>query len=284
MQQMIRGNSRKLGSQFGTTQRNDFIGMEFQAQTIFLGSLQQTAGLLDRKNALFAENIAKLRQFVLGNARQDVTNNEIEVFVRASLIFLGYSVRPQKSGYNIHPLMLVVIQATHNFKLQKFRFLIQSVAALAFYGSNPHTAHLLQKTFGFRAKLNKTTFASGFHSAYNATATLHNRHIAFSFQPPGKFFGTFATKYKVGMRIYETGQQAFATGIVVPIALIISVTHLAPGRADIGNDTVGYFYCSIINDAQFPHLFAATGGKADGGYNAGIENYQVLGHTKTLFV
>ena len=23
----------------------------------------------------------------------------------------------------------------------------------------------------------------------------------------------------------------------------------APGRADIGNDTVGYFYCSIINDA-----------------------------------
>ena len=179
--------------------------MEFQAQTIFLGGLQQTAGLLDGENALFAEYITKLSQFVLGNARQDITDNEIKVFVRTSLIFLGYGMRTQKSGYNIYPLMLVIIQATHDFELQKLRFLIQSVAALTFYGSNTHITHLLQKTFGFGAELNETTFAGGFHSAYNATTTLHDRHIAFSFQPPGKFFGTFATKYKVGMRIDEAG-------------------------------------------------------------------------------
>lgn len=52
---------QKARRQFGTSQRNDFIGMEFQAQTIFLGSLQQTAGLLDGENALFAEDITKLR-------------------------------------------------------------------------------------------------------------------------------------------------------------------------------------------------------------------------------
>ena len=179
--------------------------MEFQAQTIFLGSLQQTAGLLDGENALFAEDITKLGQFVFGNARQDVTDNEIKVFVRTSLIFLGYGMRTQKSGYNIYPLMLVIIQATHDFELQKLRFLIQSVAALAFYGSNPHITHLLQKTFGFGAELNKTTFAGGLYSAYNATTTLHDRHIAFSFQSPGELFGTFATKYKVSMRIDEAG-------------------------------------------------------------------------------
>ena len=42
----------------------------------------------------------------------------------------------------------------------------------------------------------------------------------------------------------------------------------------------GFYICLLYTS----HLFAATGGKADGGYNAGIENYQVLGHTKTLFV
>ena len=223
--------------------------MEFQAQTIFLGSLQQTARLFDRENALFAEDITKLGQFVFGNARQDVTDKKIEVFIRTSLIFLGYGMRTQKSGYNIYPLMLVIIQATHDFELQKLRFLIQSVAALAFYGRNTHITHLLQKTFGFGTELNKTTFAGGLYSAYNATTTLHNRHIAFPLQSPGELLGTFTTKYKVGMRIDEAGQQAFTTGIVVPVALIISVTHLAPRRADIGNDTVGYFYCSIVNDA-----------------------------------
>ena len=42
MQQMICGNSRKLGSQFGTTQRNNFIGMKFQGQFLADAGTAQT--------------------------------------------------------------------------------------------------------------------------------------------------------------------------------------------------------------------------------------------------
>jgi len=80
------------------------------------------------------------------------------------------------------------------------------------------------------------------------------------------------------VRVHKAGQQALATGIVMPVALIIAVTLLATAGPDVGNDAVGHFHRGIVDDAKFLHLSAATGGKADGGDDTGVEYNKVFCH------
>jgi hypothetical protein len=40
----------------------------------------------------------------------------------------------------------------------------------------------------------------------------------------------------------------------MPVALIIAVTLLSTVRSDVGDDAIGHFHRSIVDDAKFLHL------------------------------
>ena len=197
MQQVVGRDGREFRSQPRTTQRYDFIGVEFQCQSHFTGGGQQAAGLSDREHALLAKDIAKLCQPVLNNGGHDFTDNEIHVIVRASIVFLRHCMRAQKRRNDVHTLVLIIVQTAHHTELQQLGFLVQAVAALALDGGNSHSAHLLQEALCLGAQLDKVALTRSFHRTDNAAATLHNGHIALAFQPPGEFFGTFPAKHEV---------------------------------------------------------------------------------------
>ena len=91
-------------------------------------------------------------------------------------------------------------------------------------------------------------------------------------------------KHEVRMRIDKAGQKALAAGVVMPVALIIAVALLATVRAYVGDDASGNFHRSVIDDAKFFHFPAAAGGKADGSYDTGIEDYQIFCHSCFCFI
>jgi hypothetical protein len=284
MQQVVGGDGGEFRSQPRTAQRYDFIGVEFQCQSHFTGGGQQAAGLSDREHALLAKDIAKLCQPVLNNGGHDFTDNEIHVIVRASIVFLRHCMRAQKRRNDVHTLVLVIVQTAHHTELQQLGFLVQAVAALALDSGNSHSAHLLQEALCLGAQLDKVALTRSFHRTDNAAATLHNGHIALAFQPPGEFLGTFPAKHEVRMRIDKAGQKALAAGVVMPVALIIAVALLATVRAYVGDDASGNFHRSVIDDAKFFHFPAAAGGKADGSYDTGIEDYQIFCHSCFCFI
>ena len=278
------GDGGEFRSQPRTAQRYDFIGVEFQCQSHFTGGGQQAAGLSDREHALLAKDIAKLCQPVLNNGGHDFTDNEIHVIVRASIVFLRHCMRAQKRRNDVHTLVLVIVQTAHHTELQQLGFLVQAVAALALDSGNSYSAHLLQEALCLGAQLDKVALTRSFHRTDNAAATLHNGHIALAFQPPGEFLGTFPAKHEVRMRIDKAGQKALAAGVVMPVALIIAVALLATVRAYVGDDASGNFHRSVIDDAKFFHFPAAAGGKADGSYDTGIEDYQIFCHSCFCFI
>ena len=116
-----------------------------------------------------------------------------------SRILRWQSMCTQEGGNNIHPLVFIIIQTAHDFQLQQFGLAIEPVTTLTLNRGNPHRAHLSQKTFRFGTHLYKVQLTGCFHCAGNSSPTLHNGHIAFTFQPPGELFGTLATKNKMGM-------------------------------------------------------------------------------------
>ena len=193
-------------------------------------------------------------------------------------------MRAQKRRNDVHTLVLVIVQTAHHTELQQLGFLVQAVAALALDGGNSHSAHLLQEALCLGAQLDKVALTRSFHRTDNAAATLHNGHIALAFQPPGEFLGTFPAKHEVRMRIDKAGQKALAAGVVMPVALIIAVALLATVRAYVGDDASGNFHRSVIDDAKFFHFPAAAGGKADGSYDTGIEDYQIFCHSCFCFI
>ena len=284
MQQVVGGDGREFRSQPRTAQRYDFIGVEFQCQSHFTGGGQQAAGLSDREHASLAKDIAKLCQPVLNNGGHDFTDNEIHVIVRTSIVFLRHCMRAQKRRNDVHTLVLVIVQTAHHTELQQLGFLVQAVAALALDGGNSHSAHLLQEALCLGAQLDKVALTRSFHRTDNAAATLHNGHITLAFQPPGEFLGTFPAKHEVRMRIDKAGQKALAAGVVMPVALIIAVALLATVRAYVSDDASGNFHRSVIDDAKFFHFPAAAGGKADGSYDTGIEDYQIFCHSCFCFI
>ena len=91
-------------------------------------------------------------------------------------------------------------------------------------------------------------------------------------------------KHEVRMRIDKAGQKALAAGVVMPVALIIAVALHATVRAYVGDDASGNFHRSVIDDAKFFHFPAAAGGKADGSYDTGIEDYQIFCHSCFCFI
>ena len=64
-------------------------------------------------------------------------------------------------------------------------------------------------------------------------------------------------------------KQMSAMGVTTVEA--VSYTHLYTVRSDVGDDAIGHFPRSIVDDAQLLHLLAATGRKAEGGHYTGIE-------------
>ena len=68
----------------------------------------------------------------------------------------------------------------------------------------------------------------------------------------------------------------------MPVVLIIAVMLLSTVRSDVGDDAIGHFHRSIVDDAQLLHLLAATGRKAEGGHYTGIEYNKVFCHKASL--
>ena len=187
-------------------------------------------------------------------------------------------MRTEKSGNDVHPLVFVIIQAAHHTELQQLGFFVQPVSAFALDGGHSHSAHLFQKSFRLAAQLDKVALTGGFHRTDNTAATLHNGHIAFAPQPPGKLFGTLPAKDEMRMRIDKTRQKTLAAGIVMPVTLIIAVALFATIGAYVGNDAAGDFHRSVIHDAKFFHFPAVAGGKANRSHDTGIEDDKVLRH------
>lgn len=86
------------------------------------------------------------------------------------------------------------------------------------------------------------------------------------------------------MRVHKAGQKAFAPGVVVPVALIVSVAVLATIRAYVGDDAAGDFHRSVIHDADLFHFPATTGGKADGSDDTSVEDDKILRHICFCFI
>ena len=173
--------------------------MEFQQKALFFGSSKQTPGLRDGEHTLLTEYIATFCQFILTNQRKHFVDKKIDIRITFSRILRWQSMCTQEGGNNIHPLVFIIIQTAHDFQLQQFGLAIEPVTTLALNRGNPHRAHLSQKTFRFGTHLYKVQLTGCFHCAGNSSPTLHNGHIAFTFQPPGELFGTLATKNKMGM-------------------------------------------------------------------------------------
>ena len=252
--------------------------MEFQGKSHFLGCQQKATGLLDGENALLTEDIAELCQIIMNHYGHHFADNVVHIFICPPVVFCRHSMCAEKSGDNVYTFVLVIIKATHHPELQELGFLVQTVAALSLYGSHSHSTHLLQKALRLAAQLDEIACTGSLHRTHDASSTFHDGHVTLSPQTPGELLGTLATKHKMCVRVHKAGQQALATGIVMPVALIIAVTLLATAGPDVGNDAVGHFHRGIVDDAKFLHLSAATGGKADGGDDTGVEYNKVFCH------
>ena len=60
----------------------------------------------------------------------------------------------------------------------------RSITAFTFYRGDSHSTHLLQKAFGCRAKFQEIHLPGSFYGTGYPSATFHDGHIAFAFQPP----------------------------------------------------------------------------------------------------
>ena len=90
----------------------------------------------------------------------------------------------KKSGNDVHPLVLVIVQAAHDAELQQLGLLVQAVTAFSLDGGHSHDAHLLQEALRLAAQLDEVAVAGGSHCADNASSALHNGHVAFALQAP----------------------------------------------------------------------------------------------------
>ena len=115
VQEMVGRQCSEFGCQFGTAERDDFVGMEFQQETVLFGCLKQATGLFDRENALFAKDITTFCLLTGMDKGKHFTNQEIDVFVASPCIFFGKGVGAEESGDYINAFMLGVIQAAHYF-------------------------------------------------------------------------------------------------------------------------------------------------------------------------
>ena len=130
VQQVVGGYGGKFRSQSRTAQRHYFIGMELQRQSHITSGSQQAAGLPDGEHALLAKDIAKLCQPVLNDGGHHFANDEIHIIVRTPDILLRHCMCAKKSGNDVHPLVLVIVQAAHdaevNVKLLQSDFSIDT--------------------------------------------------------------------------------------------------------------------------------------------------------------
>ena len=279
VEQVVGGHGTQFGGQFRSTQGNNLVGVQLQAEPHVAGGGEQAARLLDGEDPFLAEHVAELGQAVRLHLGHYFADEEIHILVRASLIFFGYGVCAEEGGDDVHAAVLVVVQAAHHLELQQFRFLVQSVAALALHGGDAHLRHAFQQVFGTGAQLDVVAGAGGPDGADDASAAAHDVHVAVSPQAPAELLGPFSAEDEVRVRVHEAGQHAAASGVVVPVVLVVSVSLFAPVGADVGDESVGHLDSGIVQHQQFAHCLAAAGREALRSDEAGVEYNQVFCHT-----
>src|SRR5437868_13187066 len=93
---MIRGCGLKFGRQFGPASVGQLIGMNPKFQTQSSRSGEYFAGLLNRKVALFAKDIAKFSPMTFGYLGQHLINEATNILVRLTPVLFWHSMSAQK--------------------------------------------------------------------------------------------------------------------------------------------------------------------------------------------
>ena len=279
VEQVVGGHGTQFGGQFRSTQGNNLVGVQLQAETHVAGGGEQAARLLDGEDAFLAEYVAELGKLLVADGGHDVADEKVHIVVRAAPILLGHGVCAEEGGDDVHTAVFVTRQAAHHAEHLQFRILVQPVAALAFYGGDAHLRHAFQQAFGAIAQLDVVAGAGVPDSADDASSAAHDVHVAVPPQSPAELLGPFAAEDEVRVRIHESGQHAAAAGVVVPVVLVVAVALFAPVGADVGDEAVGHLDSGLVHHLQFAHLPAFPGGEALRGDEAGVEYNQVFCHT-----
>ena len=83
------------------------------------------------------------------------------------------------------------------------------------------------------------------------------------------------------MGIDKTGQETVSASIIMPIVLVVTIPVFTTVFTNVGDDALGNFHGSVLEDMQLGHFFTSTGGKANRGNDTGIEYNQIFTHIVT---
>jgi hypothetical protein len=87
------------------TRAHHLIGVKPRRQAADEAGHENAGGLMNRKRAAVAENIAKLREAGLSDVGNPNTRDEIHEIFRAAFVFGRNDVRAEKSGGDVEPLL-----------------------------------------------------------------------------------------------------------------------------------------------------------------------------------
>ena len=187
-------------------------------------------------------------------------------------IFRGNGMSSQISRHDIDRMFLV--EVCHYTQLHQFGFEIKTISTLPFHRRYAHVQHFVEPFITDTPQLLEITFTGGIDRIDYTTATLHDRHIAVAFQPPGKLFFTITTENKMGMTIHKPGKQCPSTGIDFQVFVRIYLTYYFFCRTDMRYNTFGNNHCSIFYNMEIRHCRPSFCFKTGTGYNLRCVPYQ----------
>ena len=211
MQQMFGGYRTDIGRQLRTAERNDLVRMHLGPHSQPLRRRQQLAGLIYRKDALFAKNIAKLRQLALCHDRQHLVQQVFDKFIGPAFVLRRGGMRSHEGRYYFDHMGTV--QFGHSLQLLDFCRRVQPITAFAFHRRHTEGQHGTQTLPTDFRQFFLRGFPRGPDAIHNAAAPFHDLHIGIPAQPPGKFLCPVPGKQEVRMRVDESGQNAASGGV-----------------------------------------------------------------------
>ena len=248
---MVGTHGFQAGCQFGSSERNDLIGMKFQFETLAAGCFQQTFALFDRENALFAKDIAEGYRMFCTHMGQHSFYYVIDICVRTPGKLRRDSMCTEESRDHIQRVF--VVQLLHDTKLDQLGRQVKTVTTLSFDSSHAHIHHSVETVVCIAVQVIIAGVPGRIHRIDDPASPFHDRHIAVSFHPPRELLLAVTTEDEVRMAIHKPWQKRTSGSVYFQIISDIHLPEDLFSRSHMRDNTIRYSNRPVLDYPDIGH-------------------------------
>ena len=146
-----------------------------------------------------------------------------------------------------------LVQPTHDAQLLHLRVAIEAVATLALHGGDAETQHGVESAPPNLEQLVLRGLTRGPRGVDNATAAVHDLHIAVAAHTPREFLLAVSAEDEVRVRIDEARQQGLTRGVNNGVSRFVHRQRFARAK-HMRDAAIGHDHCPAFYHMQVVHL------------------------------